>query len=349
MQKDRLPLFDSGLLSDLVYANEPAIVEDLQERIRPDDPAAEYYRGMNFLLAVPLFDTGQALNMNILLCRDGERFPRQRIPTIVWQANLWGRSVLSSVLREELKVAYDALDHEFKMVADIQRSLLPAKLPEIPGVDMAAYYQTSQRAGGDYYDFFPMSDDQWGIFIADVSGHGIAAAVMMAITHAIAHTRPGDAMPPGEMLAYLNKTLESRYTGHGVTFVTAFYGVYDPKTRRLAYASAGHPRPRLARNGKVCELDGLAGLPLGIDVPEDYPEHVQTLKAGDRLLFYTDGVSDASNARHEPFDIGGLDKALLRHSASAQELIDAILADINRHCGNVPAEDDRTLLAICLC
>jgi phosphoserine phosphatase RsbU/P len=348
-QKDRLPLFTTGLLSQLVYANEPAIIENLQDRIRPDEPTADYFEGMDFLLAVPLFDNGHALNMNILLCRDGERFPRQRIPTIVWQANLWGRSVLSSVLREELKSAYDALDHEFKMVADIQRSLLPDKLPEMPGVDLAAHYQTSQRAGGDYYDFFPMPNDQWGIFIADVSGHGIAAAVMMAITHAIAHTRPGDATPPGKMLAYLNSTLESRYTGHGVTFVTAFYGVFDPKTRRLTYASAGHPRPRLARGGKVCELDGQAGLPLGIDSPENYPEHTQTLRSGDRLLFYTDGVSDAFNAQNEPFDIVGLDKALLRNSTSAKALIDAILADIDRFCGNIPAEDDRTLLALCLC
>ena len=118
---------------------------------------------------------------------------------MVMQTNLWGRSVLNSVLRLELKDAYDALDHEFKTVGDIQRSLLPRVLPTIPGLDLAAYYETSQRAGGDYYDFFPLPADRWGIFIADVSGHGIPAAVRMAITHAIAHTRPDPAVGPGEI------------------------------------------------------------------------------------------------------------------------------------------------------
>lgn len=347
-EKDRLPLFKSGLLSQIIYSNEPAIIENLQDRVRPDDPAAEYFEGMNFLMASPMFDAGEALNMSVLLVRDGKRFPRERIPTIIWQANLWGRSVLSSVLRAELKETYDALDHELKAVGAIQRSLLPCKLPEMADVDLAAYYQTSQRAGGDYYDFFPMPDDQWGIFIADVAGHGIPAAVMMAITHAIAHTRPGDATPPGKMLAYLNSTLEGRYTGHGVVFVTAFYGVFDPKTRRLLYSSAGHPRPRLARNGKVTELDGKAGLPLGIDSPEAYPEHHIKLHSGDRLLFYTDGVSEAFNANHDLFGTDGLDAALLGDSPDAAGVIREVLANLSRYCGDIPAADDRTLLAVCL-
>jgi phosphoserine phosphatase RsbU/P len=344
-EKDRLPLFTSGLLGELLYSNEPAVIDNLQDRVRPDDPAAQYLDGMNFLMASPMFDTGEALNMSVLLARDGTRFPRERIPTIVWQANLWGRAVMSSVLREQLKVTYDALDHELKMVGAIQRSLLPEKLPQIAGLDLAASYQTSQRAGGDYYDFFPMPNDQWGIFIADVSGHGPAAAVLMAITHAIAHTRPGDATPPGKMLSYLNSVLEHRYTGHGITFVTAFYGVYDAHHHRFTYASAGHPRPRLARGGKVCELAGRAGLPLGIDSPEDYREHEVTLHHGDRLLLYTDGVSDAFNARGESFDTEGLDKALLGNSPDAAGLIKTILADLDQFCGDLPAADDRTLLA----
>jgi sigma-B regulation protein RsbU (phosphoserine phosphatase) len=347
-QKDRLPLFTSGLLGELLYSNEPAVIDNLAERIKPDDPAAEYLEGMNFLMATPMFDAGEALNMNILMLRDGSKFPRERIPTIIWQANLWGRAVLSSVLRTELKQTYDALDHELKAVGDIQRSLLPSELPDIPAVDLAAHYQTSQRAGGDYYDFFPMPDNHWGIFIADVAGHGIPAAVMMAITHAIAHTRPGDATPPGKMLAYLNSTLEGRYTNHGVVFVTAFYGVYDAKNRRLTYASAGHPCPRLAREGKVMELDGKAGLPLGIDSPEAYPEHHRTLHRGDRLLFYTDGVSEAFNARHEMFGTDPLDEALLCGTGGASELIRDVLARLERFSGDVSVADDRTLLAVCL-
>ena len=142
--KHRLPTFTTGLLSELVYSNEPAIIENLSERYAPDDPAAEYFRGMKFLLAMPQFDDGQAINMGVILRRDAEGIPREEIPMMVMQSNLWGRSVLSSVLRRELKSAYDALDHELKVVGHIQRSLLPHSLPTIPGLDLAAHYETSQ-------------------------------------------------------------------------------------------------------------------------------------------------------------------------------------------------------------
>src|SRR5262249_62094850 len=127
---------------------------------------------------------------------------------------------------EELRQADEDLDRELKIVADIQRSLLPARLPRIPTVDLAAHYQPARRAGGDYYDFFPLPDDRWGIFIADVSGHGTPAAVLMAVTHSIAHTRPGPPMPPRTLLDYLNDHLSTRYTSTNRTFATAFSPIY---------------------------------------------------------------------------------------------------------------------------
>src|SRR5439155_19494004 len=137
--------------------------------------------------------------------------------------------------RNQLSDALAALDRELKVVGEIQRSLLPRELPRIPGFDLAAWYETSARAGGDYYDFFPLHYDQLGLFIADVSGHGTPAAVVMAITHALAHARPGTHKPPVELLKYLNHQLTSRYTRDG-TFVTAFYAVLDPTQRSLVYA-----------------------------------------------------------------------------------------------------------------
>src|SRR5205807_7076210 len=131
------------------------------------------------------------------------------------------------------------LDRELKVVGDIQRSLLPAELPRVATLDLAAHYQPAQRAGGDYYDFFPLPDGQWGVFIADVSGHGTPAAVLMAVTHCIAHTHPGPPLPPARVLEYLNHHLSTRYTNLNGDFVTAFYGIYDSSSRGLTYASAG--------------------------------------------------------------------------------------------------------------
>jgi len=347
-EKHRLPVFTTGLLSELVYSNETAIIDNLPERYTPDDPAAEYFRGMKFLLATPQFDDGEAINMGVILTHDSAGIARERIPMMVMQSNLWGRSVLSSVLRRELKSAYDALDHELKTVGHIQRSLLPHSLPRIPGLDLAAHYETSQRAGGDYYDFFPLPADRWGFIIADVSGHGIPAAVRMAITHAIAHTHPDLAVPPKELLAYLNSILEERYIGRTGSFITALYAVYDPATHELTYSSAGHPPPRIVRGGEVLALHGRGGLPLGIDQNADYPEHQLVLRSGDRLLFYTDGVSEAFNSEREQFGTDALDAALLKSGNGASSLLKNVLAELQRHCGDTPLADDRTLLAVCV-
>src|SRR5262249_558922 len=119
-------------------------------------------------------------------------------------------------------------------------SLLPAPLPTIPTLDLATHYQPSQRAGGDYFDFFPLPAGKWGIFIADVSGHGSPAAVLMAVTHCIAHTHPRPPQPPPKVLNYLHRHLATLYTRQNENFITAFYGVYDPSNRTLTYACAGH-------------------------------------------------------------------------------------------------------------
>ena len=119
-----------------------------------------------------------------------------------------------------------------------------------------------------------MPDGRCGILIADVSGHGTPAAVLMAITHSIAHAHPGHPEPPGPLLAHINRHLTERYTTDGETFVTAFYGVYDPAGRTFRYACAGHNPPRLMRcaTGEITSLDGANGLPLGIDGDQSYEE-----------------------------------------------------------------------------
>src|SRR4030095_14229869 len=169
------------------------------------------------------------------------------IPMLHWQGGLFGRGTQNLVLRNDLTKALGALDRELQAVGEIQRSLLPQDLPQIPGYEIATYYQTSRRAGGDYYDFFPLPGGWWGVFIADVSGHGAGAAVLMAITHSIVHSYPGPPAPAATMLEFVNRKLADRYTGELGSFVTAFYGIYDPAQRRLSYSSAGHPPPRLKR------------------------------------------------------------------------------------------------------
>jgi phosphoserine phosphatase RsbU/P len=343
-EKDRLPLLRGGLFAELIHDDEPRLFDDLQ--VEEDDPAAEYLDGMRSVLAIPMYDQGVALNMILLMRQEANAFRRDDFPEIVWMSNLFGRATHNLVLSEQLKAAYEAVDYEMKVVADIQRSLLPSKMPDIPTMSVAAHYQTSHRAGGDYYDFFPLAGGKWGILIADVSGHGTPAAVLMAVTHSLAHTYPGPPTPPGRLLEHVNYHLTALYTAQSDTFVTAFYGIYDPADRSLTYASAGHNPPRLKRcvDGTLALLDGVAGLPLGISPVQTYRERTCRLVPGDQVVFYTDGITEADNGRGEMFGLARLDKVLENCAVGASDLLNSVLAAVAEFTGGRPAHDDRTLL-----
>lgn len=346
-----LPKLSGGLVGEIVYGNKPVIIEDLPARLSKDDPSWFYLQGFQSLVALPQYDGGEGLNVTILLYPPGKNIDIERVPMTHWQSGLFGRGTQNLVLRNQLSDALAALDRELQVVGDIQRSLLPGELPQIPGFDLAAYYLTSARAGGDYYDFFPLNDGAWGLFIADVSGHGTPAAVLMAITHALAHAQPGSHTPPQVLLKYLNSRLTLSYTKGG-TFVTAFYGVLEPKTRRLTYATAGHNPPRLARGTHMLSLDGSGGLPLGITENQTYDESVIQIEKKDMLLLYTDGITEAmaeaaAEGSRELFGVERLDALLLdSRQESAQSCIDHVTASINDFSKNAPPTDDQTLIAI---
>ncbi len=350
-QRERLPKMSGGLLGEIAYGGQPVIIADLPPRLQSDDPARFYLEGFQSLVVLPNYDGGEALNMTVLLLPPGVEIDHAMIPMLHWQGGLFGRGTQNLVLRNQLGTALSALDQELKIVGDIQRSLLPHELPAIPGFELAAHYETSARAGGDYYDFFPLKGGGWGLFIADVSGHGTPAAVLMAITHAIAHALPGSHTPPGALLDYLNNQLARAYT-RGGTFVTAFYAVLDPPSRRLTFARAGHNPPRLVRRNQIMSLDGIGALPLGIAAGQVYDQSTLTPEAGDLLMLYTDGITEAmapSNdaKRQHQFGIDRLDRSLLDCGASnAQECIDRVRSRVAAFCEHAPPTDDQTLIAM---
>jgi phosphoserine phosphatase RsbU/P len=361
-ERERLPRLRGGLLGEILAEGRPAVIEDLPARLRAGDPAWFYLEGFQTLVALPQYDGGEALNYTCMLLPPGFEIDRSVIPVLHWQSGLFGRGTQNMVLRNQLQDLLTRLDRELQTVGEIQRSLLPAEVPRIAGMEVAASYVTSQRAGGDYYDFFPLPDGRWGVFVADVSGHGTPAAVLMAITHALAHSRPGSHVPPSALLAHLNQTLCAAYTRDG-TFVTAFYGVLDPAERTLRYALAGHHPPRLVRGGRVTELPSEGALPLGIIDGVEYGESVAHLHAGDVLLVYTDGITEAMAppatsaeppkagpwraGEREMFGTGRLDACLVgNHGASASACLAAIGKEVDRFCQGAEIADDRTMVAV---
>ncbi len=343
--QDKLPVHESGLLMDLMMKGEAAYLTGVE--IQEDDPAYEYLSGMSILIAVPSYDDGQALNMFVMGLNDPDLFNPDELPDAVWRTNLFGRATNMLVLKRERDRAYEQVDAELKVVADIQRSLLPKDLPEIPGLGLAAHYQTSTRAGGDYYDIFPLEDGKWGFLIADVCGHGAPAAVLMAIMHALAHTYPGTITQPGELLAYVNDKLAAHYIADG-NFITAFYAIYDPSELTLTYASAGHNPPRLKRcsDGSMLVLDGAQSIPLGIMPEMTYTQATMQLVRGDQVVLYTDGVTEAFNDEDDLYGTERLDEVLTNCGIDAHALIESVLESVETFTQGRPADDDRTLLVL---
>lgn len=353
-QRDRLPRLSGGLAGEILYGGKPVVIDDLPARLKPDDPAYFYLQGFQSLIALPTYDGGEALNFTFQLFPPGVTIERSVLPMMHWQASLFGRGTQNLVLKNQLAAALGALDRELKVVGEIQRSLLPRSLPTIAGFDLDAFYATSAQAGGDYYDFFPIADGRWGILIADVSGHGTPAAVVMAIMRAIAHTKPSLHASPTQLLGYLNTHLAKSYTQDG-TFVTAFYAVLDPKAKTLTYSSAGHNPPRLVRGERAISLDGAGALPLGIFPEQSHPEATVDLQPEDLLLVYTDGITETmgpSNAQgqRQLFGTDRLDRLLVACKlAGPEECIRQVRAAIQAFSeGQAPADDQTVIAMRCL-
>ncbi len=212
------------------------------------------------------------------------------------------------------------------------------------------------RAGGDLYDFFPLDEhsedpahagatpSRWCVFIGDIEGHGLAAALVMAIVQAVLHAHPaGIAMPAG-LLMYGNRQLCSSRIGG---LVTAFLGIYEPASRRLTYASAGHPPPLLkcAADGAVRALDAVGSYPLGIDASETFTEAAVQLERGDTLLLYTDGITEARGNAQDLFGSDRLTRMFHDGGNLPAELIDRLREAVRTHMHSETAEDDQTLVA----
>jgi phosphoserine phosphatase RsbU/P len=345
-ESHRLPVHSGGLLAELLYGDQPRVIDGLT--LDPEDPAAEYLAGQRSLLAIPHFDNGVAQTMAILTREDTETFPRERVADLVLLSNLFARATQTVVLSTAVKEAFDGLDYELRSIAEIQKSLLPAEKPKAPGLDVAVHYQTAKRAGGDYYDFFPLPNDRLGVLIADASGHGAPAAVLMAVAHSIAHTRPEPPQRPGEFLTYMNAHLTRRYTRPTGSFMTAFYAVFDPANGTLSYASAGHNPPRLLRaaDGFKIALNRAQKLPLGIKPDESYLEQTVPLLSGDQVVFFTDGVIEAVNTEGDVFGSDRIDEELATCLPTAGALLRAILASHSLFTAGTTAADDRTLVVV---
>lgn len=233
---------------------------------------------------------------------------------------------------------------ELDLARELQRDLLPSGAPEAPGWAVAHSYRTANTIGGDYYDFQRSSDGRMALAIGDASGHGMAAALLMAIANATLKAALDRETAPADVVARLNRALVG--TGGRKAFMTFFYSLLDLDSGRLDYVCAGHPFPLLRRrDGEILEL-GTGSLPLGMTESLRLASRSVAIEPGDRLLLYSDGLPEALDGPDgEAFGFGRL-RELLAGGGTPQEIHDRILEAFDSHVGDQPLADDVTLVVL---
>jgi sigma-B regulation protein RsbU (phosphoserine phosphatase) len=247
-------------------------------------------------------------------------------------------------LGREVQEQRDQLEHELKVVSELQRELLPKRLPVIAGLKLAEHYETSRYAGGDYYDVVELPGGRCGLLVADSEGHSAPAAVMMAMTCALFRSCPDLHDEPDKVLDFINTNL---CKVNKESFVTAIYAVYDSKRRALRVARAGHPLPVLFRpaEGKAREVPCDGVFPMGVAAYEQVPVTDIRLEAGDRVLLYTDGVCERFNAERMLYGEERVCRQMERPGADGPgAIVKSIMRDLETFSGGRPADDDQALL-----
>lgn len=239
------------------------------------------------------------------------------------------------------------IENELNVAREIQHRLLPERLPQLRGFDMHAVYIPAKEMGGDYYDMFPVDPTRLGICVADVSGKGVGASLVMTITRTILHLIAWGKTSTAETLSATNRGIAPDIK-RGM-FVTAFYVILDARAKTLLCSSAGHNPMVLMRATGELELINPGGIALGFDkgpiFDRTIKEQMVQLQSGDRVVLYTDGVVESMNIKNEEYtDERFYAFVRAHHDLESKAFVEALLADLDRHKGKADQHDDITIV-----
>lgn len=349
--EDQVIAGTGGLLADLLYAGRfctltPLVVDDVE-------PSHSLLGDCRALSAFPLYGHGEVVGMVVLLGPEDRRCNVAELCELAIMGSLLQRADRTYALTKQLEATCRSLDTELAAAASVQSWLLPPQTSSIPGVDIACFYRTALHCGGDYYDVGQLPDGNVGVLIADVSGHGAAAAVLMAILRTVVHDEVdrSHVASAAALLDHAHEHLHRIGLSSRGAFITAFSGSLNTKLGHFTYSCAGHPPPRLLRaaEGTVTPITGAGSPPLG--VLDDRARHVEEtiqLDPGDLVLFYSDGIFEARSPSGEFFGLARLDQILcdLPGNTSAAVAVQAVKQAVDAFSGPAAPSDDQTLLAI---
>lgn len=342
-----------GIVGDVARSGRGRLVVDAAadpQIVRHEDPALK----VRSVIAVPLQFRERFFGvLAVANSADGEPFTENDFSLMRSLAEQAALALHNAELLN-LQIEKQQLDLDLALASEIQQMLLPHDLPAFPALDVDARYQAAQKVSGDFYDLFRLSETRLGVAVADVSGKGIPASLLMAICRSTLRQLAPRHDSPAQTLIELNRALGGDMKPG--TFITLLYAVIDTERGEVTLARAGHELPLLSRRDSatgvaVDEFIASEGMPLGL-VPDEIfsqaiADQTTAFRPGDILVLYTDGVTEAPNEAGKEFSGTRLADAVhAMHGRTAAEVNDGILESVHRFAGEASQRDDLTLVTV---
>jgi sigma-B regulation protein RsbU (phosphoserine phosphatase) len=315
-------------------------VRNMTQDPRVAFPQESQREGIVSMLSVGMRYKGKAIGVLRVYTEQEQAFSPLKIDLLKAVAAQAAAAIENARLLSEAREA-EALEKQVRTAAEVQQRMIPHTPPKLAGIDLASVYVPCHELGGDFYDFIPLPANNLGLVMADVSGKGVPASLIMASVRAFLRAQVDNVYYLYEVIRRINLML-CRDTKMG-EFVTLFYGVLDGTSRRLTYCNAGHPPALLMRKGQIIELSS-DNMVLGVNPNEDYKQSFIDLQKEDLLLLYTDGVTDAVNYAGERFGRQRIADTLRQGGASADAVAQSILWEVRKFAGLVKRPDDITMM-----
>lgn len=301
------------------------------------------------MISVPLISKDEVLGVIQVINKKGGKTFSQTDVTLLQALSSGGALALQNATYARRLVQEERTRSELLIAHQIQQGILPPPFQGHPSIHFSAFNASAKVVGGDFYDYFQVNDDEFGFFIGDVCGKGIPAAIFMASSRSIIKSQTISNPNPSNVLRFANQLI-AEDVRHGI-FVTAFYGLYNIKTRKLRFANAGHTLPYLYRSStSSCASLFKTSFPLGVLESSDsytFQESEVQLEQGDILVLYTDGISEALNRSREQFGLERLVNIIFEYGhRSPQELRDKIIESVKNFSEDQGLIDDITVMIV---
>lgn len=340
VESDEMLWEGKGIIGFVIRSKESLIIDD----VRKDSRYVIGRRETLSEIAVPIIKNNKAIGALDVECDRLAAFDRHHLEILQFFADAAAISLEKAILHHQI-LDKEKLEEQMQIAKDVQSSLLPANPPEIEGYDIAGICIPTYEIGGDYYDYINLGENNLAIVIADVSGDGIPAALIMAAFRAILRNKLKLIQAPAEIMNLLNEQIPE--VSRKRDFITAFYGKLNFKEHKFTFTNSGHNPPVLMRSDGQMEFLETGGPSLNIVREANFASSSVNLAPGDQIIFYTDGVTEIFNRNSKEYGFERLQKVILNSKdSSADEILNKIVASTKNFAGTNLYRDDFTLVVL---